>query len=105
MQKINSPTKPRHFSSILRDLSSMHPQIAAHLSQAQSNRERLLSLYFHGARLRGYEELITRIGASFSPAGFCQAPLSASSQSISKTSSALPCRRSYTCQPMIRRPC
>ena len=39
----------------------MHPKIAAHLSEAQSNRERNLSEYLHGARLRGYEELITHL--------------------------------------------
>jgi len=41
----------------------MHPQIAADLSQAQFNRERSLSQYLHGARLRGYEEQITHLEA------------------------------------------
>lgn len=53
----------RRLPAILRALSSSHPRTAAHLSQAQLNRERHLSEYFDGARLRGYEELIDHLEA------------------------------------------
>lgn len=51
-------SKRQSLSTLLRVLSESSPKTASHLSQAQLNRERHLSQYLHGARLRGHEELI-----------------------------------------------
>lgn len=51
----------RRLSTLLRDLSEGHPRLAAHLSQAQSNRQLRLLQYLDGDRLRGYEELIDHL--------------------------------------------
>lgn len=48
-------------STLLRELANTHPKTATHLSTAQSNREERLFQYLAGARLKGYEELITHL--------------------------------------------
>ena len=53
--------KSRRLPILLRDLSTSHPKTTANLSEAQSNRERRLSHYLEGVRLRGYEELIDHL--------------------------------------------
>ena len=54
-------SRARSLSTLLRVLSESHPTIAGFLSCAQSNRQKNLSQYLGGARLRGYEELINHL--------------------------------------------
>ncbi len=53
--------KTRLLSTVLRELAETHPRTATHLSTAQSNREERLFRLLTGARLKGYEELITHL--------------------------------------------
>lgn len=53
--------KTRPLSTLLRELAKTHPKTATHLSRAQSNRQERLFRYLAGARLKGYEELITHL--------------------------------------------
>ena len=54
---------PHHLNALLRRLAKDHPRTAEQLSRAHSNRELRLSQYLGGARLKGYEELISNLEA------------------------------------------
>ena len=58
---LHTRSKARSFSTLLRVVSNTHPKMAVHLFRAQANRQKSLSQYVGGARLRGYEELIDHL--------------------------------------------